>query len=183
MSVRYVHLMNAPCVTCYFFHIIIIVDFHSSCLLILHLFMAALRSSCWYYIFALWFLSYSSSPFFPRIISAVAEWMSLPYFYTWCGLSANLECRSEMCYTRLAGNTWRKNAAKNRHLGTIAQLCRAVSSQLRHLSTMGKNYLLSSNTSSTCPRNIVNLGLLTIEISLGVWGTPANFSGFRILAA
>jgi len=24
------------------------------------------------------------------------------YFHTWCGLSANLECRSEMCCTRLA---------------------------------------------------------------------------------
>jgi len=28
--------------------------------------------------------------------------------------------------------------AKNRHLCTIAQLCRAVSSQLRHVSTIGK---------------------------------------------
>ena len=28
--------------------------------------------------------------------------------------------------------------AKNRHLGTIAQLCRAISSQLRHVSTIGK---------------------------------------------
>jgi len=29
-------------------------------------------------------------------------------FHTWCGLSANLECRSEMCCTRLAENTGRK---------------------------------------------------------------------------
>jgi len=28
--------------------------------------------------------------------------------------------------------------AKNRHLGTIAQLCRAVSSQPRHISTIRK---------------------------------------------
>ena len=28
--------------------------------------------------------------------------------YTWCGLSANLECRSEMCCTGLAGITGRK---------------------------------------------------------------------------
>jgi len=28
----------------------------------------------------------------------------LPYFHTWCGLSANLECRSEMCCTWLAEN-------------------------------------------------------------------------------
>jgi len=30
-----------------------------------------------------------------------------------------------MCCVRLAGNTGRKNDAKNRHLRTIAQLCRA----------------------------------------------------------
>jgi len=35
-------------------------------------------------------------------------------------------------------NTGCKNDAKNRHLGTIAQLCRAISSQLRHVSTIGK---------------------------------------------
>jgi len=57
----------------------------------------------------------------------------LAYFYTWCGLSATLECRSEMCCMRLAENT----GCKNRHLGTIAPLCRAVSSQLRHVSTIG----------------------------------------------
>jgi len=28
--------------------------------------------------------------------------------------------------------------AKNRHFGTIAQLCRAISSELRHVSTIGK---------------------------------------------
>ena len=43
-----------------------------------------------------------------------------------------------MCCTQLAGNTGRKNDAKNRHLRTIAQLCRAESSQ-RHVSTTGKN--------------------------------------------
>jgi len=32
--------------------------------------------------------------------------------YTWCGLSANLEWRSEMCCMRLAGNTGRKSDAK-----------------------------------------------------------------------
>ena len=62
----------------------------------------------------------------------------LAYFYTWCGLSANLECRSEMWCTRLAGNTGRKNDAKNRHLRTIAQPSRAISSQLRHMSTIGQ---------------------------------------------
>ena len=65
-----------------------------------------------------------------------------------------------------------------RYLGTIPQLCRAVSSQLRHVSTIGKN-VLSSDMSSTCPHNMVNFGLLTAEICWRVWGTPANFNGFR----
>ena len=76
----------------------------------------------------------------------------------------------------------RQKVAKNRHLGTIAQLCRAISSQLRHVSTIGKK-LLSSNMSSTCPHNMVNFGPLAAEIGLPVWGTPANFNGFRVLAA
>jgi len=37
--------------------------------------------------------------------------------------------------------------------------------------------------SSTCPHNMVNFGPLAAEISLPVWGTPANFNGFRVLAA
>jgi len=43
--------------------------------------------------------------------------------------------------------------------------------------------LLNSNISSTCPDNMVNLGQLAAEICWRVWGTPANFNGFRALAA
>jgi len=87
-----------------------------------------------------------------------------------------------MCCSWFAANTGRKKVAKNRHLGTIAQLRRAISSQIRHISTIGKN-LLSSNTSSTCPYNMVNLSPLMAEILSLVWGTPANFNGSRVLAA
>jgi len=42
----------------------------------------------------------------------------------WCGLSANLRCRSETCCMRLAENTWRKKIAKNspsgRHRTTLS---------------------------------------------------------------
>jgi len=77
---------------------------------------------------------------------------------------------------------WKYRTQKNRHFGTIGQLYRAASSQLRHVSTIGKN-LLNTDTSSTCPHNMVNFGLLTAEIHWRVWGTPANFNGFRVLAA
>jgi len=43
--------------------------------------------------------------------------------------------------------------------------------------------LLSSNTSSVYPPNMVSFSLLMAEIGSGVWGTPANFNGFRVLAA
>jgi len=43
--------------------------------------------------------------------------------------------------------------------------------------------LLNSNTSSTCPRNMVNFSPLTAEIGWWVWSTPANFSGFCILSS
>jgi len=89
-----------------------------------------------HYIFALWFLSifffYSSLNLSGRRLDVYHT------LHTWHGPSANLECRSEMCCTRLAGNTGRKNDEKNRHLRTIAQLCRTISSQLRHTSTIGK---------------------------------------------
>ena len=41
--------------------------------------------------------------------------------------------------------------------------------------------LLNSNTSSTCLHNMANFGPLTAEIGSGVWGTPANFNGLRVM--
>jgi len=43
--------------------------------------------------------------------------------------------------------------------------------------------MLNSNTSSACPDNMVNFSAPAAEIGLPVWGTPANFNGFRVLAA
>ena len=43
--------------------------------------------------------------------------------------------------------------------------------------------LLNSDTSSTCPHNMVNFGALTAEICWWVWDTPANFNEVRILAS
>jgi len=72
-----------------------------------------------------------------------------------------------MCCTRLAEIQDAKGC-QNRHLGTIAQICLAISLQLRHVSTIGKK-LLSNNVSSRCPHNMVNFGPLTAEIGSGVW--------------
>jgi len=57
-------------------------------------------SSCGFFFFLLFL--------FFRAQSQRTQSGCLPYFYTWCG-AANLECKSEMCRTRLPGNTGRKN--------------------------------------------------------------------------
>jgi len=135
-----------------------------------------------HYIFALWFRLLSSFYLFFLAYSQPSQIACLPYFHTWCGLTANLGCRSETCCTRLAENTGRKKSSKIRRLGTIAQLCWAISLQLRHTSTIGKN-LLNSNISPTCPHNMVNFGPLTAEIGSVICGTPPNVNRFRVFAA
>jgi len=102
----------------------------------------------------------------------------LPYFHTWCGLSVNLGCRSETCCTRLAENTGCKNDASGHHCTSLLGYIFATKASIDNL----KN-LLNSNTSSTCPRNMANFGLLVAEIVSLVWGTPAKFNGFRVFAA
>ena len=83
--------------------------------------MAALHSRCRHYIFALWFLC-----FFLSFYLSFLAWSQrpqngcLPYFHTWCGPSENLECRSEMCCTRLAGNTGRKKSPFWHHRTTLS---------------------------------------------------------------
>jgi len=60
-----------------------------------------------------------------------------------------------------------------------------ISSQLRHVSTIGKK-LLNSNISPTSPHNVANVGPPTAEIGIigwRVWGTPANFNAFHVLAS
>jgi len=71
---------------------------------------------------------------------------------------------------------------KNRHLGTIAQLCRAISSQLRHVSTIGKKLVKQQYL----PHMSLQYGELWPTsgwdrfVSLG---TPANLNGFRVFVA
>jgi len=89
-------------------HLIVMADLRSRCghyifALAFFLLMVALCNRADHYIFALWFLSFFflSFFFFPRLISAVGDWMSTILPHMVC-LSANLECMSEMYCTRLA---------------------------------------------------------------------------------
>jgi len=144
--------------------------------------MAAVRSRCRHYIFALWFIS----SFFYLFSSPNLSCRRLDLYHTSThdvhGLSVNLECMSEMCCTRIAENTGRRTQKLRQNSPSVhhCTICRAISSQLRRVSTIGKN-LLNGNISSICCYNMVNFGPLTSEIFWRVWGTPANFNGFRVL--
>ena len=138
--------------------------------------MVALCNRADHYIFALWLLL----SLFPRIISAAADWMSTILPHIVVAFTVNLRCRSETCCTRLDENTGpKKKLAKNRHLGTIAQLCLAISSQLRNILTIGKKLVKQhccSNTSSTRPHNMANFGPLTRLRSVDQFGAPVQIS-------
>ena len=84
-----------------------------------------------------------------------------------------------MCCSRLAANTRRKKIAiwAPSHNFVGLYLCNYGTYR------QSEKNLLSSNISSRCPRNMVNFGLLAAEIVSLVWDTPANFNGFRVLAA
>ena len=92
---------------------------------------------------------------------------------------ANFRCKPEMCCcARFAGNAEPKKIAKNRLLGTIAQLYRVISSQRRHVYRQSEKNLLNSNISSTCPDNMVNFGLVAAEIGPVVWAPQLISTAF-----
>jgi len=119
------------------------------------------------------------SSFFPCLISAIADWMSA----TWCGLGANLRCRPETCCTQLAANTVTQKVVKKSPSGHhCTTLLGYIFTPKARVDNWKKN-LLSSNISSACSHNMVNFSPLMAEIGPVVWGIPANFNGFHILAA
>ena len=103
----------------------------------------------------------------------------LPYFDTRCGFSANLEYMSEMCCRQLAGNTGGKNYAK---IAICAPSHNFVGLYLRNegMYRQMEKDLLNSNISSTCLQNMVNVGLLTDEITLRVWAPQQISTGFAV---
>jgi len=97
--------------------------------------MTALRSRYGHYVFALWFLL--SSFFFARLISAVAEWMStilLHMVWPYC------EFRMQV-WNVLHTARWKYRTQKRRKIAIWApshNFGQAESSQLKHVSTIGK---------------------------------------------
>ena len=71
-----------------------------------------------------------------------------------------------------------KNSPSGHHRTTLSGYIFATKARIGN-----RKKVLNSNTSSTCPDNMVNFGPPTAEIGSGVWGTPVNSNGFHILAA
>jgi len=84
-----------------------------------------------------------------------------------------------MCWKRLAGNTEAKKSPSGHHRTNVSG---HIFPTTARIDNREKN-LLSSNISSTCSHNMMNFSPLAAEIDPVVWGTPANFNGFRVLAA
>jgi len=149
---------------------------HHSELLSLWFVRFNLFSSCGFFLLSFFF--------FPCLISAVADWTStiLLGYTSWCGPSANLECRSEVCCTAAR---WKCTTQKDRQKFAIwAPLHNFVGLYVRNEGTywQSEKNFLNSNI-SICPHSMVNFGLLTAEICWRVWGIPANFNAFRVLAS
>jgi len=70
-----------------------------------------------------------------------------------------------------------KKSPSAHHRTTLSSYIFAIKARVDN-----RKNLLSSSISSRCVRNMVNFGLLAAEIYPVVWGTPANFNCFRVLA-
>ena len=77
---------------------------------------------------------------------------------------------------------WKKEGKKLQGKNIMAPLLHRAAITKAHIENQKKN-LLDSNISPTCPHNMVNFGPLEAEIGSVVWGTQANFNGFRVLAS
>ena len=87
-----------------------------------------------------------------------------------------------MCCARLAGNAGPKISPK---IAIWTPSHKFVGLYLRNWGTyrQSEKKLVKQRYLPTCPYNIVNVGLLAAEILSLVWGTPANFNRFRVLAS
>ena len=112
---------------------------------------------------------------------SATDWMSTILLHMAWPYSANLECRSEMCCTRLAANTGRKSRQK---------------SPSGHHHTTSSGYIFANKACIDNRKKLVKQQyLLNMFLQYGElrptngWdllvslGHAANFNGFRVLAA
>jgi len=122
----------------------------------------------------------SSSVFFPHLISAVAGWMStilLQMVWPLCKFRMQVWNVLHVAGWKYRTQNIAKNSPSGHHRTTLSGYIFATKAHIDN-----RKNLLNSSISPTRPYNMVNFGPLPAEIGLGVWGTPANFNGFRVLA-
>ena len=101
--------------------------------------MAALRSRCGHYIFIQWFLLFSLFFFFFSSHNLSGRRLDVYHTSTHGVTLAQIQNVGLKCAAH--GSLEMQDAKKSpkiRHLGTITHLYRAMSSQLRHISTIRK---------------------------------------------
>jgi len=131
--------------------------------------MVALWNRADHYIFILSFVLLS---FFPRLMSAVAEWMSAIV----ARLSANLRsglkgaARGSL---EIQDAKRRQKSPSGHHRTNLSGYIFATKAHIDNRKKSFKRQL--------CPPHVFSP--LAAETNPVVWGTPANFNGFRVLAA
>jgi len=127
-------------------------------------------------------ISFYLSFFIPRLISVASDWMPtiLPHMvWPYCEIRMLVWNVLHASRWKYRTQKWCKKSPSSHHRRTLLGYIFATKARIDNR----KWNLLSSNISPTCPYNMVNFGLLAAEIVSLVWGTPANFNGFRVLAA
>jgi len=117
----------------------------------------------------------------PYVIGQAIIFLPCGFFFFFYLLFSTPNLRSESCCTRLAGNAGRKKSKKIAFWAPSHNFVGYIFATKARIDN--RKSLLNSNTSPTCPHNTVNFDPLAAEIGSLVWGTPANFNGFRVLAA
>jgi len=103
-------------------------------------------------------------------------------FFFFLLFSTNLSgCKLDVCHTSTHGVVlvrMPKNFPSGHHCTTLSDYIFATKAHVDSRKKIVKQQCLP-----TCPHNMVNFGSLTAEICWRVWGSPANFNGFSVLAA
>ena len=128
--------------------------------------MVALWNRADHYIFILWFLLLLL--FFPRLILAIAEWMSAILAYTH-GVHA-------ACWKYRTQKSCQKSPSGH-HRTTLSGYIFVIKARINNRKKLVKQQYLFHISP-----NMVNFGPLTAEIDPVVCDTPENFNGFRVLA-
>jgi len=102
----------------------------------------------------------------------------VPYFHTWCGLSANgiyNACLKWAARGSVKYSTQKiaKKSPSAHHRTNLSGYIFATKARIDN-----RRKHLDSNISSTCPRNMTNPGPLAAEIGSGVWGTQQFLTRF-----